>query len=91
MVAEFFPGFRLDPDLKSAILKQEVLDLNFTYPTQSALARMISRRTGFYWGTAGHSAQPVVACAVGPGSERFSGYMDNTGFGKAIHSLLENR
>ena len=88
LVAEHFPGFRLDPDLKEAILKQEALERNFSYPTQCALSRMVSRQTGFYWGTSGHSAQPVVVGSMGPGAEQLRGYMDNTNFGKIIHSLL---
>lgn len=89
LVAEHFPGFQMDPDLQSAIVKQEVLERNFTYPTQSALSRMVSRQTGFYWGSSGHSAQPVVVGSIGPGAEKLRGYMDNTDFGKIIHSLLE--
>lgn len=64
---------------------------NCTYPTPCALGRMISRQTGIYWGTSGHSAQPVFVAAVGPGSERFRGYMDNTEFGKALLGLLDAR
>ena len=88
LVTEHFPGFRLDPDLKEAILKQEVLERNFAYPTPCALSRMVSRQTGFYWGTSGHSAQPVVVGSMGPGAEQLRGYMDNTDFGKIMHSLL---
>jgi alkaline phosphatase len=91
LVSERFPGFRLDPDLREAILKQQVLDRNFGYPTQNALARMVSRQTGFYWGGSGHTAQPVVVGALGPGAELFKGYLDNTDFGKILHRLLEGR
>jgi alkaline phosphatase len=91
LVAEHFPGFQMDPDLQSAVLKQDVLERNFSYPTQCALSRMVSRQTGFYWGTSGHSAQPVVAGSIGPGAERFRGYMDNTDFGKTLHSLLQDQ
>lgn len=91
LVADHFPGFRLDPDLREAILKQQLLERNFSYPTQSALGRMVSRQTGFYWGTSGHSAQPVVVGALGPGAERLKGYMDNTDFGKILHRLIEGQ
>src|SRR5688572_17228462 len=57
LVAENFPGFRLDSDLRDAILKQQLLDRNFSYPTQDALGRMVSRQTGIYWGTSGHSTR----------------------------------
>jgi len=58
---------------------------------QCALGRMVSRQNGFYWGTAGHTAEPVVAGALGPGAGRFKGYMDNINFGKIVHSLLEGQ
>jgi len=88
LLAEHFPGFRLDPDLREAILKQQMLERNFTYPTQNALARMVSRQTGIYWGTSGHGNDPVVVGAIGPGAEAFRGYLDNTEFGKILHRLL---
>jgi len=91
LVAEQFPGFRLDMDLREAILKQQILDQNFRLPTQSALARMVSRQTGFYWGTSGHTAQPVVVGALGPGAELFKGYLDNTDFGKILRRLIEGQ
>lgn len=70
-------------------MEQKRLERNFAYPTQCALSRMVSRRTGFYWGTSGHSAQPVLAAAVGPGADRFGTYVDNTKFGKTLHTLLQ--
>ncbi len=91
LLQKHFPGFTLDADLREAILGQRMLERNCTYPTQCALGRMISRQTGIYWGTSGHSAQPVFVTAVGPGSERFRGYMDNTEFGKALLGLLDAR
>jgi len=91
LVAENFPGFRLDSDVRDAILKQQLLDRNFSYPTQNALGRMVARQTGIYWGTSGHSTEPVVVGAIGPGAERFKGYMDNSDFGRILQQLLESR
>lgn len=88
LLAQHFPGFRLDPDLRDAILKQQLLERNFSSPTQNALARMVSRQTGVYWGTAGHTTEPVLVAALGPGAERFKGYLDNADFGRILHSLL---
>jgi alkaline phosphatase len=90
-LAEDFPGFRLDDDLRQAILAQRTLDLQSIYPTANALGRMVSRRTGVYWGTSGHSAEPVVVGALGPSSERFRGYLDNTDFGHILHELIAGR
>ena len=89
LVAENFPGFKLDSDIRDAILKQQVLERNFSYPTQNALGRMVSRQTGVYWGTSGHSTEPVIVGAVGPGADRFKGYMDNTDFGRILQQILE--
>jgi len=89
LVAENFPGFKLDSDLRDAILKQQLLERNFSYPTQNTLGRMVSRQTGIYWGTSGHSTEPVIVGAIGPGAERFKGYMDNADFGRILQQLLE--
>ena len=62
-----------------------------TYMPQAILGRMVARQTGFSWGTSGHTSQPVVVGALGPGAALFRGYMDNTDFAKAIHRLLEGR
>ena len=88
LVAKHFPGFRLDADLREAVLKQQLLERNFSYAVRNALGRMVSRQTGIYWGTSGHTTEPVVVGAIGPGAERFKGYYDNTGFAKILHGLF---
>jgi alkaline phosphatase len=91
VLAENFPGFILDADLRSAILERRVLERNVFYIPHGALARMVSRQTGFYWGTSGHTTEPVIVGAIGPGAELFRGYMDNTDFGKILHKLIDAR
>jgi alkaline phosphatase len=91
LVARHFPGFRLDADLRQLILSRKTDERNFTYLPQSALGRMVARRTGFYWGTSGHTPQPVVVGAIGPGAERFRGFQDNTDFARHLHRLLDGR
>ncbi|MGE5522503.1 MAG: alkaline phosphatase [Rhodospirillaceae bacterium] len=88
VVAQHFPGFVLDADLREAILQQRALERNFSYTTQSALSRMVSRQTAIYWGTTGHTTEPAVVGALGPGAERFRGYMDNTEFAARMRSLI---
>jgi len=88
LVAQHFPGFQLDADLREAIMNQNQLDRNFSYATQNALGRMVARQTGFYWGTAGHTTEPVAVGAIGPGAELFKGYQDNTDFGRNLHRLI---
>jgi len=91
LVAKHFPGFKLDADLRELILKQKPLDRNYGYVVQNVLGRMVARQTGIYWGTGGHTSEPVLVGTVGPGSELFRGYQDNTDFGKNLHRLLEAR
>jgi len=88
VLAQYFPGFRLDADLREAILEQRPLERAFGYTTHSALSRMVSRQTAIYWGTMGHTTEPAVAGALGTGAERLRGYMDNTEFATRLRSLL---
>lgn len=91
LVATHFPGFRLDADLRGLILAGKTDERNFSFPVQNALGRMIARQTGYYWGTSGHTPEPVAVGALGPGSELFRGYQDNTDFGKHLHRLLQHK
>jgi len=91
LIAQHFPGFQLDADLREAIMNQSQLDRNFSYATQNALGRMVARQTGFYWGTAGHTTEPVAVGAIGPGADLFKGYQDNTDFGRHLHRLIGGR
>lgn len=91
LLAAHFPGFRLDPDLRALILAGRTGERNFAYPVQNGLARMIARQTGYYWGTSGHTPEPVVVGALGPGADLFRGYQDNTDFGRHLLQLLGSR
>jgi alkaline phosphatase len=88
LIAQHFPGFQLDADLREAITNQSPLDRNFSYATQNALGRMVARQTSFYWGTSGHTTEPVAVGAIGPGAELFKGYQDNTDFARNLHRLI---
>ena len=91
LLAGHFPGFRLDPDLRELILNQKTRERNFTYLPQNLLGRMVARQTGYYWGTSGHTPEPAVVGAMGPGAELFRGYQDNTDFGKHLHRLIQGK
>lgn len=91
LIARHFPGFQLDADLRALITSGKTAERNFSYAPQSAIGGMVARRTGFYWGTSGHTPQPVVVGALGPGAEHFRGYQDNTDFARHLHRLLEAR
>ena len=91
LLAEHFPGFRLDPDLREMILKRRTLERSFTRVIPNILGRMVARQTGYYWGTSGHTTEPIVIGAIGPGAELFRGYQDNTDFGKHLHRLIQGK
>jgi alkaline phosphatase len=91
VLAQHFPGFRLDPDLRELILGGKTDERNFSYSPQSALGRMVARQTGYYWGTSGHTPQPVLVGAIGPGAALFHGYQDNTDFAKHLHQLIRGK
>ena len=91
VLAQHFPGFRLDPDLREQILSGKPNERNFSYLPHNALGRMVARQTGYYWGTSGHTPEPVVVGAVGPGAELFRGYQDSTDFGKHLHRLIRGK
>ena len=91
LLAKHFPGFRIDPDLRELILTRRPLERNYSYGVQNVLGRMVARQTGYYWGTSGHTPEPVLVGALGPGAELFRGYRDNTEFGKHLHRLINGR
>ena len=93
LLAQHFPGFNLDADLREAILKRAPLERNLMGygPSRAALSRMVSRQTGFYWGTTGHTTEPVAVGALGPGAHLFRGYQDNTEFARHLHALIGAR
>ena len=91
LLARHYPGFTLDADLREAILKGRPLERNFPNVVASALSRMVSRQTGVYWGTGGHTTEPVAIGAIGPGAPLFHGYQDNTTFAKSLQRLLGDR
>ena len=91
LLAQHFPGFTLDADLRELVLANRPLERNTGYVPQNTLARMIARQAGFYWGTSGHTPEPVVIGALGPGAHLFRGYQDNTDFGKSLHRLIMGR
>lgn len=93
LVAKHFPGFKLDADLREAVLKRMPLERNLMGygPARAALSRMVSRQTGFYWGTTGHTTEPVAVGALGPGAQLFRGYQDNTDFAQHVHRLIDGK
>jgi alkaline phosphatase len=91
VIADNFPGFKLDDDLRAAILGGKTIERNVSYLPHGLLGRMVARQTGVYWGTSGHTTEPVAVGAMGPGEAAFRGYMDDTDFARALHRLIEAR
>jgi alkaline phosphatase len=56
--------------------------------TLEALSMITSQRAKVEWTTFGHTEQPVMTKAVGPGEKLFSGSYDNTDIAKKIAELL---
>ena len=71
--------------------ERKALERNQSYLPQNVLGRMVARQTGYYWGTSGHTPEPVAVGAMGPGAELFRGYQDNTDFGKHLHRLIQGK
>jgi alkaline phosphatase len=53
--------------------------------------RMVAPQTGFYWGTAGHTLEPLLVGAVGSGAPMFRGYQENTDFGRNLNRLIDEQ
>lgn len=92
LMSDHFKGFTLAPDLKKMLLNKQLPGRNiYTDPVANALGMMIANNTQAYWGTSGHTSQPVLVAALGTGSELFRGYQDNTDFAKHLFTLLRDK
>ena len=90
LMKDYFSGFRLAPDIKEAILKQQPLSRTlYLVPTAHALGMMVANNTQAYWQTSAHTNHPVFVAALGPGAERFRGYQDNVDFGNNLKGVVE--
>jgi alkaline phosphatase len=65
------------------------------YKLSGVLRRILEKKAGVSWTTGGHTAQPVLTTAKGPGTEFFNpneankGKIDNTDIAKFLKSLYE--
>jgi alkaline phosphatase len=92
LMKEHFKGFTLAPDLKKMLLAKKLPGRNiYTDPVANTLGMMIANNTQVYWGASGHTSEPVFVAALGPGSELFRGYQDNTDFAKHLFTLLREK
>ena len=91
VLQENFPGLVLDDDLREKILSSGQLNPNSNYLPSNILGLAIARQTGFYWGTAGHTPAPITVAAIGPGSQVFKGFDDNTAFAIKLRRLITQK
>ena len=91
LLAENFPGLNLDDDLREKIIGQGQLYPNSNYLPANILGLAIARQTGFYWGTSGHTPTPITVAAIGPGSNMFKGYDDNTSFALKLRRFIAGK
>lgn len=71
-------------------LSQEEMDLTYSDsdPITALLIKMMSAKSGLGWTTYSHTGINVPVYAIGPGSELFSGMIDNTDIPKYLEILL---
>ncbi len=88
---EYFPGVSFMPAERAAVINKTPREEQSSYLPHNTLAQIIGKTTGIYWGTSGHTPEPVIAAATGPGHQVFQGYYDNTDFAKKLYQLLDIR
>jgi len=88
LLQDNFPGLVLDDDLREKILTQGQLGPNSNYLPANILGLAIARQTGFYWASSGHTPAPITVAAIGPGSQLFKGFDENTAFAVKLRQLI---
>jgi alkaline phosphatase len=78
-------GFSLNDDEKSMVESIDTKEDEVAYQTVKTL---LDVRTNTGWTTGGHTGVDVPVYAVGPGSEKFRGLLNNTQIADNIFSLL---
>jgi alkaline phosphatase len=53
-----------------------------------AVIKLLAEKAGISWGTNAHTCVNVPVYAIGPGAEKFSGYIDNTDIPRIIGTLM---
>lgn len=80
---------------KAKVKEEKAYDGARKYKLSGVLRRILEKKAGVSWTTGGHTAQPVLTTAKGPGAEFFNpdgmnkGKIDNTDIAKFLKSLYE--
>ncbi|TLU66311.1 alkaline phosphatase [Thalassotalea litorea] len=83
---EHLLGFDLSSDEFKSLIKAD--DEKGIY---QALKSLLDLKTHTGWTTGGHTGVDVPVYAIGPGSDKFSGFQDNTDIGKELFHLLNDK
>lgn len=62
---------------------------NYSYPTLHSLAFVLRPYLRVGWGSQTHTASPLFAFGMGPGSERIKGLLHNTELFTIMRAALE--
>ncbi len=89
LMADYYPGFHLPPELKQMLIQNKPLGPTFYSNWRAAaLGAMVGHNTQAFWVGRGHTHQPVFVGALGVGAHRFRGYQDNTDFARHLFHIL---
>lgn len=68
---------------------EEQVTYGYSYsPTMIAVGHLVSYRARLNWTSYVHTAALISIAAMGPGTDAFSGFMDNTGIPRTLASIL---
>ncbi len=82
-------AFRHDLDaMRKGLKENEAYDAEKITRLPREVKALVSRRCGVGWTSPSHTALPVLTTSQGPGSERFTGLIDNTAIGTGLKDLL---
>ena len=91
-VLHTFSGLTLTADELAAVKKAAIpvkgkID---AASVDDAIERIYDKRSGTGWTTGGHTGEEVPVLAYGPGSEKFTGFIDNTDQAMNMFSFLKD-
>lgn len=93
LLAECY-GFRFDGDIDDpmSLSESDIKSLERHYAKgdiADKAKRLMSNIAGVGWTSGAHTGLPAHTTSIGPGSERFTGMMDNTDISKVIKSFWQ--
>ena len=91
VVAEYL-GFQITDDEAKMVVNDTIRKLdpaNYSYPYLHSLAFVLRPYLRVGWGSQTHTASPLYAFGVGPGSERIKGLLHNTQIFEIMKTAME--